>query len=99
MGRRLQLHQILTEIAPNVYFQPPEDLKMSYPCIVYQRDYADTKFADNEVYSHTPRYQLTVIDQDPDGEIREKVAALPRCLYTRFFAANQLNHDVFSLYF
>ena len=99
MGQRLQLHQKLLDITPNVYFQPPEDLTMSYPCIAYQRDYADTKFADNEVYSHIKRYQVTVIDRDPDSLIPDKVAKLPRCLFSRFFAAKQLNHDIFTIYF
>ena len=99
MDRRLQLHQILTSLTPNVYFTPPADLKMNYPCIVYQRDYADTKFADNGVYHHTKRYQVTVIDRNSDSDIPDKVAALPRCLFERFFAANDLNHDIYNLYF
>lgn len=97
--RRLQLHQILTALTPNVYFTPDSNTRMSYPCIVYQRDYADTKHADNGVYSHTKRYQVTVIDHNSDSEIPDKVAALPRCLFSRFYAAEQLNHDVFNLFF
>lgn len=99
MERRLLLHQILLSLVSNVYFQPPEGLQMVYPCIVYQRDYADTKFADNGVYSHDKRYQVTVIDRDPDSDIPNKVAALPKCLFSRFFAADQLNHDIYNLYF
>lgn len=99
MDRRLLLHQILLSLVSNVYFQPPEGLVMVYPCIVYQRDYADTKFADNGVYSHVKRYQITVIDRNPDSDIPGKVAALPSCLFSRFFAADQLNHDIYNLYF
>lgn len=97
--RRLQLHQILLGLAGNVYFQPPEGLSMSYPCIVYKRDYAVTKFADNEVYSYIKRYQVTVIDRNPDSDIPDKVAKLPRCLFVRHFPADQLNHDIFNLHY
>lgn len=101
MDRRLQLQSLLEQIlgSRNVYFQPPANVKMSYPCIVYSRDYADSKFASNLVYDHTLRYQVTVIDPDPDSEILPKVASLPMCLYTRYFASEGLNHDIYSLYF
>lgn len=99
MGRRLQLHELLTEITPHVYFTPPEDLKITYPCITYERDYTETAFADNGVYRNTKRYLVTVIDQDPDSDIPERVSNLPLCRFSRFFAADQLNHDIFNLYY
>jgi len=83
----------------NVYFQPPNNLAMQYPCIVYKRDAADTKFADNAPYSYTKRYQVTVIDKNPDSLIPDKVAALPLCVFNRHFTAGSLNHDVFILYY
>lgn len=99
MGQRLELHQILLAMTSNVYFQPPTNVRLQYPCIVYHRDFADTKFADDEPYNYTKRYQITIIDQDPDSEIPDKVAALPMSLFNRFFTADDLNHDVFNVYF
>lgn len=100
MGRpRLDLHEILVEITPHVYFQPPANVQMQYPCIVYQRDNSSTEFAGNKPYSYTKRYQITVMDMDPDSPIPDKVAQLPMCLFTRAFAADNLNHDIFDLYF
>jgi hypothetical protein len=72
---------------------------MQYPCIVYNRDSADTEFADNTPYRYTKRYQVTVIDRNPDSGVPDKVAALPRCSYDRFFTADNLNHDVFNIFF
>lgn len=98
--RRLQLHNLLKTLGTdNVYFQPPANVQMQYPCIVYKRDQADTKFAGNYPYNYTQRYQVTVIDTNPDGGLLSKVASLPMCLFNRFFTANDLNHDVFVLYF
>jgi hypothetical protein len=82
-----------------VYFQAPPNNKMTYPCVVYHRDNADTVFANNIPYRLTQRYQVTVITQDPDSDILEKIWSLPMCLFNRHFAANNLNHDVYVLYF
>jgi hypothetical protein len=72
---------------------------MRYPCIVYQRYNIHSAFADNAPYRRTPRYQVTVIDADPDSPIIEKVSALPMCTHNRFYVVSNLNHDVFNLYF
>lgn len=101
MAQRLDLHNILIGIlgSNNVYFQPPPSIDMQYPCIVYKRDFADTDFADNKPYKHVKRYQVTVIDANPDSDIPQKVAALPTCIFERFFTADNLNHDVYKLFF
>lgn len=99
MAPRLQLHSLLTEITDHVYFQPPENIVMQYPCIVYARDGDRTEFAGNRLYLHAKRYQVTVIDRDPDSDLPDKVQDLPLCQFVRFFTADQLNHTVFDLFF
>lgn len=99
MGQRLDLQAILQELAPTVYFQPTNNTVMSYPCIVYERDMAETQHADNAPYRRTKRYMVKVIDRDPDSVIPDKVALLPMCLFERHFTAGNLHHDVFNLYF
>jgi hypothetical protein len=99
--KRLELQGVLEGLlgSSNVYFQPPANLAMQYPCIVYQRDNARTDFAGNLPYRYTQRYQVTLIAKDPDDETLVRVASLPQCLFNRYFAAGNLNHDVFVLYF
>lgn len=101
MGQRLQLQSLLEEIlgSERVYYQPPANVQMQYPCIVYNRDSAVTRFAGNKPYRYTKRYQVTVIATSPDSDIPDKVAALPMCTHSRFFTADNLNHDVFNLHF
>lgn len=99
MGLRLNLQQLLETFTDNVYFQPPTNIKMAYPCIVYNRDFAHTEFADGEPYRNTLRYAVTVIDRDPDSEIPEKVSAMPMCVFNRHYTADGLNHDVYNVYF
>lgn len=101
MGQRLELHAILVDLlgSNNVYFQPSPSLSMEYDCIRYQRSGGDTKFANNKPYKHTKRYEITVITKNPDSDIPDKVAMLPMCSRERFYTADQLNHDVFTLFF
>lgn len=99
MAPRLELHELLESLSEHVYFQPPTNVKVEYPCIVYKRDFAETKFADNVPYNHKLRYMVTVIDRDPDSDIPGKVAALPMSIYNRFFTADGLNHDVYNVFF
>lgn len=98
---RLELQALLEVLlgSTNVYFQPPNNKEMLYPCIVYHRDTASTQFAANLPYRYDHRYQVTVIDRNPDSAIPDKVARLPMCIHNRFFTADNLNHDVFILYF
>ena len=97
--RRHDLQEILEEICPRVYFQPPANVQMEYPAVVYERGRADTKFADDIPYATTKQYSLTLISRNPDESIFEALAALPMCAHERFYVVDNLNHDVFNIYF
>ena len=102
MGSRLELQELLEEVAGagiDVYFQPPESTKIKYPCIVYERDSANTIFASNLPYLVAKRYAVTVIDKNPDSDIPNRIAALPMCLFSRHFTSDNLHHDVYNIYF
>lgn len=101
MGSRLELDTLLRSIlgSDNIYFQPPESISLKYPCIIYNRDYIKTEFANNSPYTLGLRYSVTVIDKNPDSVIPNNIAALPKCTFERHFTADNLNHDVFNLYF
>lgn len=100
MERRLELQAILEGIlgSRNVYFQPPTGMKLSYPCIVYDRDRIETVHANNLPYRHSKRYSVTVIYTDPDSNLPDAVAALPMCSHDRYFTNDNLHHDVFTIY-
>lgn len=100
MATRLELHAKLKTLGTdNVYFQPPPKFQMDFPCIVYRRSNLHTDFADNQPYRRKNRYQITAIDADPDSTIPEQVSALPMCSFERFFTADNLNHDVYNIFF
>lgn len=83
----------------NVYFQPPESFKLNYPCIIYERSGIRTDSANNKPYLKHKRYTVTYIDEDPDSEIPDKLLELEHCSFDRSFISDNLNHDVFALYF
>lgn len=101
MEKRLKLQTVLEELlgSRNVYFQPPESMKLNYPAIVYCLSDIDNTFANNLVYKQNLAYELTVIDKDPDSEIVMKVSKLPTCRFNRHFKSDNLNHYVFIIYY
>ena len=98
--QRLQFHSLLEEVQgdENVYFQPPPNTTIKYPCLVYERDNASLKSADDIPYNYRQRYQVTCIDRNPDSDVIDKLAALPLSSFSRHFATSGLNHDVFVIY-
>lgn len=82
-----------------VYFQPPGNQVLVYPCIRYERDDSFVRFADNLLYIFKKRYMVTVIDRQPDSPIPDLVEALPYSGFDRSYRSNGLNHFVFNLYF
>ena len=101
MGSRLQLQTLLeTSLgSTNVYYQPPETVKLLYPCIIYSRSSVFTQFANDNPYRLKTRYQVKVLDKNPDSIIPAKIAMLPMCSFDRSYKADNLNHDVYNLYY
>lgn len=101
MNNRIKLHELLCETlgSRQVYFQPPESVKMKYPAIVYSRNRIDNEHANDGVYIQSPSYSVTVIDKNPDSEIVENISLLPRCRFDRHYISDNLNHDVFTIYY
>ncbi len=101
MNDRIELHEELKAILGSglVYFQPPESVRMTYPCIVYSLDDVDMKHADDRPYLNTKRYKVTVIDKDPDSGIPDALMILPLCSFNRFYTVDNLNHWAFDLYY
>lgn len=100
--KRAELQTKLEEIlgSNHVYFDPPESVKMQYPCIVYERDAGDINFANNNPYRFEVRYNITAISKKADNPILGTLAlSLPKIRYDRHFVSSGLHHDVFTVYF
>lgn len=101
MSRRVELQEILEGIlgSRNVYFEPPSNVRMNYPAIVYTRKSIDNLSADDGVYKQDTAYELTVIDQNPDSRIVYDISRLPKCRHFSHFEKDNLNHDTFKIYY
>ena len=95
---RLDLQHYLVTLTDNVYFQPPENLKLKYPCIVYSRTRIDGTFANNDVYRLDHAYQLVYVTRNPDDSMIDTLAQLPTCRFQREYVSDQLYHDVYIIY-
>lgn len=101
MASRLDLHSKLEELLgnKNVYYQPPESVKMNYPAIRYSKSKPRGKYANNAVYSKMNCYELIVINKTPDHPVISKLEDLPYCSWDRWYVADNLNHDVLTIYY
>ena len=98
---RLQLHEELCDIlgSRNVYFQPPESIKIKYPAIIYDIENIDQKFANNMTYNKDRAYLLILIHRDPDNEIIEKLLfSFPKIRFDRAYESDNMHHYVYVLY-
>lgn len=101
MASRLKLQTELEELlnSRNVYYQPPESIKMSYPSIVYSLKDIRLEHADNKSYYKSRCYEITVISAKPDPEYIDKILEFKQCRFDRHFKSDNLNHYVFTLYY
>ena len=102
MGKRTDLQDILENLlgSENVYFQPPESIKLKYPCIIYNLSNVRLDTADNINYKSDKQYAITIIDPDPDTQLPERlINSMNKLLFDRFYTADNLNHYVFTLFY
>lgn len=99
--RRTELQEILENIpkVKKVYFQPPESVKLEYPCIIFHLQNVDTNYANDGPYRNMDAYSLMIIDRDPDSTIRFDVEKLRYCRFDRFFTSSNLNHWNYLIYY
>ena len=104
MRNRLKLHEELQELgivnAKQIYFQPPESIKLKYPCIIYHLTGVNVQHADDTKYLSKNRYTLTIISTDPDNDIAEKIVEhFPYSRFDRRYRAENLYHDSVELFY
>ena len=101
MADRLELHSLLQELlgSSNVYYQPPESIKMEYDAIRYSKKDIMSIHADDSKYVMRDCYELIVIARIPDHPVIKRLLALPYCSYDRHYVADNLNHDVLTIYY
>lgn len=100
-SRREQLHAMLEGAlgSPNVYYQPPINVEMKYPAIRYSLKSVDKMTANNAAYKLTRAYEIIVISKSPDCAAIEKILEWQHTRYDRHYIADNLHHDVITIYY
>lgn len=88
----------VSDPSEHVSFQPSEMTKIKYPHIVYSRPPAYQVHADNIPYVHIDKYEVQLIDRDPDSPIFDELLTRAHCSHTTTFVEDGLHHSVFDLY-
>lgn len=100
MRTRLSLHNELLEIIDSVYYQPPSNHRLSYPCILYKKDAPDLKMANNKKYIKTNKYTVIYISKDPDDTVVDEILVnFDNCVQTNSQVVDNLYHRYYTLYY
>ena len=85
----------------NVYFQPPESLKMQYPCIRYVRAKIPVTKADNINYLMHSVYTVYLLTTDPDSELSFEILDefKGQISHSQHYVKDNIIHDVYTLIF
>ena len=100
-SRREQLHAMLEGAlgSLNVYYQPPINVEMKFPAIRYSLKSIDKMQANNAAYKMTRAYEVIVISKSPDCAAIEKILEWQHTRYDRHYVADNLHHDVITIYY
>lgn len=87
-------------LTPNLYFQPPETVKISYPCFIYHKISPNIQRASNSLYLFTEGYNVLWIDKNPDNQMNKRI-------YEEFdyvsssspYVSDNLYHTSFDIYY
>lgn len=100
--RRRKLQNELESVLgnKNVYFQPPESIKLQYPAIVYEVSAPDIKRADNRIYSYTNKFNLKYIRKNGNDDVPRKILeTFSLCSENDTYIYDNLYHTIFGLYY
>lgn len=82
-----------------VYFQAPPNLAMTYPAIVYNLDRITDEFADDARYLSRRGYFVTLMTDDPDDEMVDKLLKFQNSSFLRRAVKDNLNMYYFLIYY
>lgn len=84
----------------NVYYQPPSNVRMNYPCIRFKLDGADVKYASNTPYRMMVKYQIIYVTNKVDDDmITQLPSQLRYCSFNRQYTSDNLYHYVFEVFY
>lgn len=101
MASRLEFQSKLEELleSTNVYYNPPSNIQMKYDAIRYSKRKPSVEMANNKKYKNMNCYEIIVIARKQDHPVIEKLLELPYSSWDRYYVADNLHHDVLTIYY
>lgn len=101
LENRVAFQRILESLlgSKNVYFQPPENIKINYPAIIYKLETINKTNANNAMYKHNCKYSLTYISKNPDDDTVIKILSLDHSSMNARYIADGLYHTKFTIFY
>lgn len=81
-----------------VYFQPPENLKIGYPAVIFHLSKIKVDRADDSPYKGEREYSVTLITKEPEPEVLDEILKIPYTTLDTTYIADGMNHFVFTTY-
>ena len=82
-----------------VYYQPPNKIQLTYPCIIYNRGDKNAVYANNGVYKDKDRWTVLVITSEPDSGLPDYLLTLPYSSEDPTYKADNLYHFPITIYY
>lgn len=84
---------------PHVYFQPPASVKIIYPAIIFNFSNVKTIRSNNNLYNYMKSYEVTFVSTEPHHYMFDKLMNFPYSSFDRRYVADNLYHDVFTIFY
>lgn len=83
----------------NVYFRPPENLLLNYPCIVYEPKSLEASYANSVPYVIGTQFQVTLLSNLPGYSDARSALKMPGVVVNghHTFVKEAVVHDVFTV--
>lgn len=81
-----------------VYFQPPENLKIEYPAVVFHLSKIEIDRASDAPYKGAKEYSVTLITKDPEPDVIDEILKIPYSSLDTTYISDGMNHFVFTVY-
>ena len=101
MRTRIDFHKMLINetSCDHIYYQPPENLKLVYPCIIYSEEADRPDYADNVIYNNKVRYSVTYISKSADDTTKDLIHKIMYCAFDRSYKSDNLYHTTYTIYY
>lgn len=100
---RLELSTLLSSIMeecgeePHLYFQPPESVKLEYPCMIYRLRTMTSRKADDKPYYKTIGFDITYVTRSPNSSVPSRMLSEQYMNFDRYYTSENLHHYAYTI--